>query len=126
MLFAAFAIILLSSGMLYSQTLQDQNISYASAVVASSDEMIVTARPVVSVVPNPSSGPITVRFITEISGKVAISVQTSHGVPLFVVDALAKVGNNEIPLDLSPYGYGNYQLFVTGAGIYARVGVVIK
>ncbi len=124
LLFAAFAIILLSSGILYSQTLNNVNLTYASA--ATTEEMIVTSRPVVSVVPNPSSGPITVRFVADMSGKICISVMSSHGIPLFVVDAVAVVGNNAIALDLTPYGPGNYQVFVSGAGISARVGAVIK
>ncbi len=124
LLFAALAIILLSSGIVYSQTLNNMNLTFASA--ANTEEMIVTSRPVVSVVPNPSSGPITVRFTSEISGKVGISVMSSHGIPLFVVDAVAVVGSNAIALDLTPYGPGNYQVFVSGAGINARVGAVIK
>lgn len=123
LLFAAFAIILLSSGILYSQTLNTVNLTYAAATT---EEMITSTRPVVSVVPNPSSGPITVRFVADMSGKVGITVMTSYGVPLFVVDAVAVVGNNAIALDLTPYGPGNYQVFVSGAGISARVGAVIK
>ena len=123
LLFAAFAIILLSSGILYSQTLNTVNLTYAAATT---EEMIASTRPVVSVVPNPSSGPITVRFVADLSGKVGITVMTSYGVPLFVVDAVAVVGNNAIALDLTPYGPGNYQVFVSGAGISARVGAVIK
>jgi hypothetical protein len=123
LLFAAFAIILLSSGILYSQTLNTVNLTYAAATT---EEMITTSRPVVSVLPNPSSGPITVRFVADMGGKVGITVMTSYGVPLFVVDAVAVVGNNAIALDLTPYGPGNYQVFVSGAGISARVGAVIK
>ena len=123
LLFSAFAIIILSSGILYSQTLNTVNLTYAAATT---EEMIMTSRPVVSVVPNPSSGPITVRFVADMSGKVGISVMTSNGIPLFVVDAVAVVGNNAIALDLTPYGPGNYQVFVSGAGISARVGAVIK
>lgn len=126
-LLAVIAVLLLMSGILYSQTNSNMNTANTSVtMVASAEDVISVARPAVTVAPNPSTGPVTVSFTTAISGKIGISVMDSRGTPLFVIDAMAKIGNNKVDLDLSPYGSGNYAVIVSGAGIYGRVVVAIK
>lgn len=124
------AILLTFNGMLYAQT--QSNLNFAAAgnttgtIYVSSEEGVSMARQEVTVVPNPSTGPVTVRFSTTLSGKVAITVMNSNGAPLFAIDALAKIGSNQVPLDLSALGSGSYSVVVSGAGVYGRVVAVVK
>lgn len=127
---AIVAILLSFNGMLHAQTQSNLNVAAAgnaaSTIYVSSEEGVSMARQEVTVVPNPTTGPVTVRFSTTISGKVAITVMNSNGAPLFAIDALAKIGSNQVPVDLSALGSGSYSVVVSGAGVYGRVVAVVK
>lgn len=129
-MFAIIALLFAVNGMLNAQT--PNNLNYAQAgstagiVYVSSEEGITLTRQDVTVVPNPSTGPVTVRFTATTAGKVAITVMNSSGAPLFGIDAIAKIGSNQVPLDLSALGSGSYSVVVSGAGAYGRVVAVVK
>ncbi|MBK9732856.1 MAG: hypothetical protein IPO83_16510 [Chitinophagaceae bacterium] len=130
-LFAVITMLFVINGMLCAQNRNALNsISTANApttaLFVSSEEGASIARPDVTVVPNPSSGPVTVRFTATVSGKIGITVMNSNGSAMFVIEGIAKVGSNQIAIDLTSYGSGNYPIVVSGAGVYGKVVAVIK
>lgn len=127
---AAAFFIFISTGFSYAQNtgMPDSHLGpiggYFSKAKATT-ETTSPSRSGVSVTPNPSTGPIVVRYFSSTGGKIGITISSANG-PICVMDVIASVGNNQVAMDLSGYGAGSYAILVSGAGVFGKTSVVIK
>ena len=80
----------------------------------------------IQVFPNPNSGQFRVSFISSTGGKAGITVSQFQGNAIMVLDMIAVVGLNAIPMDISGYGPGTYTVTVSGAGAFGIAQVIVR
>lgn len=108
-------------------THRQQVMSESDFSALSSQEVVVSiARSDISVFPNPTPGPATIRFSSGLNGTVGISIKNSGGATILYISAPVTVGTNLVPVDLTHFGYGSYTIIVAGSGVNGKVVLVVK
>jgi hypothetical protein len=78
------------------------------------------------VYPNPCNGQFTLRFNSPNGGKTGIIVSDNKGNGMIVVETLAVIGTNVLPLSVKGYGPGTYSVTVSGGGMVSTLQVVVN
>lgn len=84
------------------------------------------AHATIQVSPNPCDGQFSVRFFSAKGGKVAVSVTSTTGTGMTMVESLAVAGYNIVPVDITSYGPGSYTVTVSGAGVYGTLPITVR
>lgn len=97
-----------------------------SSAQPSREAVVSIARSDISVFPNPTPGPATIRFSSGMNGTAGITVKNSGGATILYIAAPVIVGTNLVPVDLTHFGIGNYTIIVAGSGVNGKVVLVVK
>lgn len=99
---------------------------FGFSALSSQETVVSIARSDISVFPNPTPGPATIRFSSGLNGTAGISIKNSGGTTVLYITAPVTVGTNLVPVDLTHFGYGSYTIIVAGSGVNGKVVLVVK
>ncbi|MBX7107871.1 MAG: hypothetical protein K1X61_04400 [Chitinophagales bacterium] len=98
----------------------------ATSNIPTTETAMSMLRADISVYPNPTPGPATIRLYSGMDGVVGVTVKNSAGATILYFSSAVNKGSNLIPVDLTHFGYGTYTILVAGAGINGKVMLVVK